>query len=113
MSAQCTSEPTFTVRVNATVRLAASSIASMVELLAKPRPGREYSVREIPGAFAVEVIYVRHPEAPAFVVSYTNIAQAWGKAVEDRAVDMDPGPLPIGEALAVMDIACDHVRADR
>lgn len=107
------SDLTFTVRVNAQLRISAASIAKMVDLIGKPRPGREYSVREIPNAFAVEVIYVRHPDAPAFVVSYTNIAQAWGQAVEDRDVDMDPGSLPIGAALMVMDIACDHVRADR
>jgi len=103
----------FQVQLAGTASVEAVDIRGMLATLAAPRPGQEFTVLDDAEHFTAEVVYLHYPDAPAFEVSYMDLARAWGELVGDGKIPLDESPaaLPVRDALLVVDHACAHLRA--
>lgn len=103
----------FQVRVEGVVPVEAVEISKMLERIAGPRPGQEFTVKDDVMNFAADVVYIRLPDAPAHRVTYIELARAWGELLGDGKLSGTPAQLKTGDALQVVDRACMHITARR
>lgn len=83
-------------------------VLGVLELVAAPRPGRSFTVREGSHDLAAEVVYLAFPDAPAHEVSFHEIARSWA-VLHEAGIAADLGKLTTAQAVQVVDLACSHL----